>query len=1712
MRFRLNLLAQGTAALLLILGTPVTLATKVLGTEEKSEAHKINATRTYTQRPSTNIQNTATLSQSNQKISPFYVNPSIPSHSDSTLPEKPLEYQFNSSKVSSVESKSKPEIALTGNNATPNHDSERESEPQPRSEPPLQRYFSLSNDAKSLKVTTSPRTQPLNAQTFSSESSQAIQKLPPLPALTAILEEGDLQLDKRQHDKAASIFTLSNGAKSLDVAVEVATSPQAQRSDTQTFSVKPKQDTQNLSTTPDLNKILEEGDRQLSERQYDKAATIFTEALHQAEATGNSLEIAKARSGQAAVELGSGRYAEAQNFSAQALVALRKANKKYPDVEADILLRQGYAYLGQEKKPDLENLVKQVTPIILELKESEKAAGLLVSLADLQYALGKKEAGNQSAQKAVSFLQKNPDPSGAIAVLSRLAVSQYGSEKSHEATKTLQRITDLIDKLNDQPKKVSLLQAVGELYVRLGETEGETAKARQSFENARQVFEKLYWLPNLQNSKTEANVRGLLGFGRAYLGLNRNEEAVEQAQQALKIIEELEKSSGAAKPEKKRRSLFDQLDRIACDVERVFSRSSTCDEEAEDAELAALNQADTILKRTKRDARDVIAAARLNQERYAESDASLRDALQITREIDNRLSNLAKTIRQIQGISGIISVLPLGFVSEFGSYVNTTAASFDQIIALPQGGASLLAKINTDMINSSKKRSLDDLKQQQKEAHSQQNSKAEAEILLQLGSGYLGIGKYSDAGRAFKEAATLFRQLNQPNQEAWALLGSGRSLYLERNYSDAQMTTQQAADIFRRESDSLGSANTWLTFGNISLSRSKFSQAKEQLQKALDIFSEAKEDKDAQIGKANTLLALGTVALRQRKYRNALQNAEAAIGIFQSLRNETESARARLVRGSAYQALGNHRKALEDARKALFIFKDRGDRLGEISALNNIGDALQSQSRYEQAIKFYGLSAELQKDLQKYIQKPKSKTGLLVTIFRVSSFFLPWVGTLGQAGLKIYNALSVAQSVVYLSESSIGGIGSGVSYLNLGDYDQAMQTFNQVRKASKNQDPQKEAEALLGLSNTRLSFNRDYEMARKDADRAVVLFNGIGDRVGVAYALLAQGISYNRLGKSQPDSQKRTEYFSKALAAFQQAISTFQDPEILDSGGEAQAYSALADLLANQNRGSAAISFYKKSIQISERIRQETPDGQLRTAYIGNIADTYRRLVEFLLSQERLLEAQQVLELLKVQEIDRVDPEIRATLKFSRIEYTALEKEINLQHGNLVDLGQKLYDCETGRSSCSAADREKWTIQRGQLQKQFDQTLEAAEVQARNRIRQSEIAGKEDFIKSYQSIVEAQPGTLLVYPFVTENKIWLLWASKGGVLSSTEVPNVGRQQLFNAVKELRNNLEEKPNSDPANLQKLQQTSQQLYQWLIKPLEPALLSQNIKHLVFSLDSTTRYIPMSVLFDGKQYLIERYTVSTVLNASLTDTSDLLPKSSQKTPILALGVSQGFPNFPPLNNVPIELDAIVKSPGSPKGIYPGEKLLNADFNERAFNNYLNGQKIVHIATHADFLPTDPKSSYLLLGNGRPYRIREIQFLRNLNKVHLVVLSACKTALSETNPDGKEILGISAYFTGGSSKAKAVLASLWKVNDSSTSLLMQRFYQNLATGKLTKAEALQQAQRSLLESNNPGNQNGTTNRSSVQWQHGQNAGSISRDLRHPYYWAPFILIGNGL
>jgi CHAT domain-containing protein len=231
-----------------------------------------------------------------------------------------------------------------------------------------------------------------------------------------------------------------------------------------------------------------------------------------------------------------------------------------------------------------------------------------------------------------------------------------------------------------------------------------------------------------------------------------------------------------------------------------------------------------------------------------------------------------------------------------------------------------------------------------------------------------------------------------------------------------------------------------------------------------------------------------------------------------------------------------------------------------------------------------------------------------------------------------------------------------------------------------------------------------------------------------------------------------------------------------------------------------------------------------------------------------------------------------------------------------------------------------------------------------------------------------------------------------------------------------------------------------------------------------------------------------------------------------------------------VPAELDAIVRQElGVSQGIYPGQKFLNQEFDFFALRDNLSGRQLLHIATHSEFVPGRAYKSFLLLGTGEKLAIPDIETWLNLRDVDLVVLSACDTALGGPGLNGREVAGTGYYFLKGG--AKTVMASLWRIDDLSTRLLMEQFYKSLAQGTPTspvmKAEALRQAQLALLQ----GNYTADAQTQNSIWQARRNTATRSQadepqdeslspstnttkksPFSHPYYWASFILMGNGL
>ncbi|HIJ81475.1 MAG TPA: CHAT domain-containing protein [Desulfuromonadales bacterium] len=267
-------------------------------------------------------------------------------------------------------------------------------------------------------------------------------------------------------------------------------------------------------------------------------------------------------------------------------------------------------------------------------------------------------------------------------------------------------------------------------------------------------------------------------------------------------------------------------------------------------------------------------------------------------------------------------------------------------------------------------------------------------------------------------------------------------------------------------------------------------------------------------------------------------------------------------------------------------------------------------------------------------------------------------------------------------------------------------------------------------------------------------------------------------------------------------------------------------------------------------------------------------------------------------------------------------------------------------------------------------------------------------------------------------------------------------------------------------------SRRLYDALLKPLEADLQRHGITTLVVIPDGVFRAIPFAALHDGTDFVIAKYAVSTSLGLQLLDRP---PLKEKKASLLAAGISESVLDYSALPAVATEVNAL-------KSMFEGEVLLNKEFSSASLKNKVEKRNFsyLHLASHGEF-SGDAESSFIVAWDGH----LTIDQLGRLIKVtrykdeplDLITLSACSTAVG----DDRAVLGLAGVAI--KSGALSALATLWEVDDKTTSELIVDFYRNLKTTTLTKAQALQNAQVFKLKTE-----------------------------RHPYYWSPFLLIGNWL
>jgi tetratricopeptide (TPR) repeat protein/CHAT domain-containing protein len=1001
--------------------------------------------------------------------------------------------------------------------------------------------------------------------------------------------------------------------------------------------------------------------------------------------------------------------------------------------------------------------------------------------------------------------------------------------------------------------------------------------------------------------------------------------------------------------------------------------------------------------------------------------------------------------------------------------------------------------------------------------------KGEPTVLLYLGSAWSDLGDQSKALVYEEQALKVARELSDRDLEGRVLCDLGRIYGQLKQYSKAVEYLEQAlvasgavhnqTDL-RTELYDLAIIYGWLN---------QREKAIEYYNQFLEICRETLDREDEAI--ALDGLAFSYKALQQ--YEKAIAHYEQAIAKFSELANWRAEGIALIGLGDAYCGLSQFEKAIGSYNCALEICKVY-DHADEGNTLDRLGNSYYSLGQYERAAEYGEQALELYQKLTDWAGMARALNNLGNAYRSLSQY--------AKAIRDYEQALAIPQIAPDRPGRARLLNNLGNCYYSLSSYDKAVSSFKQALQIYRDVDDSVDAGVVLNNMGEAYRSLSQYGKAIDCYEQALLFFPRPDDRANEAATLNNLGNAYKSKG-----------YYVKAIACHRSALAIsykVQDPSVqgaaLNNLGEdykslgddktaiGYYHQALGILREGKDRERKGTVFHnlmlalkalhkttlaivdgKQAINAYQDIRTSIRGlaKELQTSFIDSRESTYRELASLLISQGRLAEAEQVLDLLKVEEYSKIvrrDGPVGDAVGLS-----PAEQEAQKIDSELAAIGKERGDLEAQliAKTLTAAG----TIRLDQIDRELMPEInKRLDHQAKEIAKEYGTTPDNLHRRGIQRVIsDLGRGAVALYTLVSKDAGWLILVTA----DFRKAYSMDVKRLPETVLDLRLALRD-ARYDPLP------AAQKLYRMLMaQPLKrgPTLAADlrtyGAKTLMWSLDGVLRYIPIAVLHDGQHYMVEQYcNVVITTDQWLRDKSD----PTQWT-ALGLGVSVERDGFPALPGAERELKAIIRERGETTGgVLEGLRRLNDQFTQKSMLDELkNGYPVVHVATHFSYDPVNNDDSVLVLGDGN-LRLGDLKNFTNIfAKVDLLVLSACDTAaLGKDNGRDAEGLAYQAQALG----AKAVLASLWPVADVGTEVLMREFYSiRIKEAKLTKAEALREAQLELLNGRNPAPADNVVNRAPAVQPGDANHMNL-RPFRanreapysHPYYWAPFVLIGN--
>jgi CHAT domain-containing protein/uncharacterized protein HemY len=941
---------------------------------------------------------------------------------------------------------------------------------------------------------------------------------------------------------------------------------------------------------------------------------------------------------------------------------------------------------------------------------------------------------------------------------------------------------------------------------------------------------------------------------------------------------------------------------------------------------------------------------------------------------------------------------------------------------------------------------------------------------------------------------------------------------------------EMALGLFRRAGDKHGQMTVNSNLGS-------YYEALERHAEAIKFYTEALAQDDGSGDKARRAELLNSVGVGYATLgatQTAIGYYENALLILKDFKDLPLEASVLAGVGVLYARTGETDEALSSLSRALTLAKQTEDKDLQARVLDDLGDFYSQLGQFRQALEYGGQSLRL-------YRMSGNRRGQAKVYANLGEFYLA-LGELREAQANSQKAVAIYKDI--RDDSRAANALSTLSdvYEAAGEIQKASQSLHEARellKGKESENPQLHA-AILIEEGHEYGHMGDDKAAASAYEEALRVSRTISYQNSEAAALF--GLA--RLQLRRGDYQAATTINTQALIA----AASYNDPEM-----EARALTSLMEAWGMRANVPLAIFYGKEAVNKYQGLRTHIRglDGATQKSFVQKCLTAYIGLAYLLYHEGRYAEALQAINSFRDQQF--YDFGLDANAPARRLALTPREAAFSTTHAQIgeqvVTLNRRLAELKRRvgeHPSPEQADEIARLAESFDKQgKEFDRAILKAAADFSQAPRADQAGATVEDLKEMQSILRE-------LNVATGQKTAAIYTLDGGGI--VVVLLITPDAVSAAAVVVKGDFNEKvlqyyavlqtPALDPRRLGK------ELYDIVVKPLEPALRASGAQTLLWSLGGTLRYVPMAALWDGERYLVERFRHVVFTRADRERMTRAAGREwtgfgfggSREHSIDLLGDGNRV-SFAGLPGVAEELRAIFR-PAGREGVVRGEVFIDGAFTKAAFLEIARRHPaLVHVASHFSFRPGDDSQSFLLLGDGTTLTLNEMKRQGRLFEgVELLTLSACETAATRADAMGREIDG----FADASQRlgAGAVLATLWTVADDSTPMLMREFYRARQGGApVTKAEALRMAQLTLLK----GRLGGAARlaaRASVPSHfkvelvdkldgdekhtfrsHVPGADIVyieraqappfnpdrERPYAHPYYWAPFVLIGNG-